>query len=452
MDYTSFFAGKKITVMGLGLLGRGIGDVKFLAECGADLLVTDIKTEKELQSSVDQLRHFSNIRFVLGGHRFEDFKGRDFIVKNPDVKPGNVYIEEARKNGIPIKMSASWMVELSGIQSIGVTGTRGKSTVTHLINHVLKEAGYKTILGGNVRGVSSLALLNEIEEESVAVLELDSWQLQGFGESNVSPHIAVFTNLMQDHLNYYGGDPTRDETMKAGMQKYFDDKANIFRNQKEGDVLIVGKKVFEEWISAAHPQVTPIVPPLLPPDWKLNLLGEHNRENAALARAALQAFGIPDEKIRAGFEGFEAVDGRLQFVREVQGVKIYNDNNATTPDATVAALRALDEGKKNIILLVGGTDKGIDPTALAEMASDACKALVSLAGSGTDKLVAALEVSATELLYAGPYPSLAQALEEVWKHAAPGDIILFSPGFASFGMFQNEYDRNDQFVNLVQQL
>src|SRR3989344_8267606 len=206
-DFEQYFKGKKITVMGLGLLGRGVGDVAFLAECGAELIVTDLKTKEQLKESLEKLAKFKGIKYVLGEHRLEDFRNRDFILKAAGVPLDSVYIEEAKKNNIPVEMSAALFAKFSGLPIIGVTGTRGKSTVTHLIAHILESAGKRVILGGNVRGVSNLQLLKEINPPAgradVAVLELDSWQLQGFGEAKISPHISAFTNFMQDHLNYY---------------------------------------------------------------------------------------------------------------------------------------------------------------------------------------------------------------------------------------------------------
>src|SRR5690349_11830176 len=146
MNVRDHLKGKKVTVMGLGLLGRGVGDAKFLAQCGADLIVTDLKSAEDLASSLDQLSGFSNIQYVLGEHRLEDFKDRDFILKAAGVPLDSPYIAEAVKNNIPVKMSASWFMELSDVPVVGVTGTRGKSTVTHMLHSILKEAGQNVLL------------------------------------------------------------------------------------------------------------------------------------------------------------------------------------------------------------------------------------------------------------------------------------------------------------------
>ena len=161
-DFKAYFKDRKVTVMGLGLLGRGVGDTEFLAKCGAELIVTDLKNGKELAPSVKRLQKYRNIEFVLGEHRLKDFVNRDFILKNPDVKPNSPYLEEARRNHIPIEMSASLFAKLSRIPIIGVTGTRGKSTVTHLLAHILKLAKKNILLGGNIVGVSTLSLFEKM--------------------------------------------------------------------------------------------------------------------------------------------------------------------------------------------------------------------------------------------------------------------------------------------------
>ena len=379
--YEEFLKGKRITVLGLGLLGRGVGDVEFLAKCGAEVLVTDKKTEAELAESVARLKHYPNITFKLGSHDSDDFTNCDMVVKAAGVPLNSPEIAAARAAHVPVVMSTALFAKYAmgaGAQVVGVTGTRGKSTVTHIINHSLIRANRRTVLGGNVRGVSTLAQLPSVQAGDIAVLELDSWQLQGFGDLQISPHIAVFTNLMPDHQNYY-----------KNMDEYFADKANIFKFQKQSDVLFSGASILDR-IRAESPPIDPIVPELLPKQWKLRVLGEHNRENASFAAAALQALGVSDEDVRAGLESFEGVEGRLQFVREIHGVKIYNDNNATTPEATVAALKALSNNygsPTSIILIMGGADKGLDMSVLVAEINRCCKKVVLLKGTGTDSLL-----------------------------------------------------------------
>lgn len=427
--------GKGITVLGLGLLGRGVGDVEFLAKCGAHVTVTDRKTEHELAESVERLKQYSNVVLKLGGHHIEDFTHADLVLKAAGVRLDSPEIAAAHEAGVPVAMSTALFAKYAseaGVKIVGVTGTRGKSTVSHMIFHVLKSAGKRAHLGGNVRGISTLAMLPEVEAGDIAVLELDSWQLQGFGELRISPHVSVFTNLMPDHQNYY-----RD------MDEYFADKANIFKYQKQGDTLIIGGSVAAR-VRAARPPVEPLMPDTLASDVMLRIPGVHNRHNAALAAAALLTLGLNAEQIRTGLESFDGVEGRLQLAADTDSVLIYNDNNATTPEATVAALRALDTGKRNIILIAGGSDKGLDMNELVGEIQTKCKGVYLLSGTGTDRLKAELADTQT-------FDSLETAFDSARNAASAGDIILFSPACASFGMFKNEYERGDLFMKLVSQ-
>jgi len=429
------FEAKKVTVMGLGLLGRGVGDVEFLAACGARVLVTDTKRAHELADSIEKLKKYPNVSFHLGEHKEEDFTRCDFILKAAGVPLSSPFIEAARTADVPVYMSTALFANYAmheGAMIVGVTGTRGKSTVTQMMYEILKTKNKENVLlGGNVRGVSTLSFLPQVTKDTIAVLELDSWQLQGFGDLKISPQIAVFTNLMPDHQNYY-----------KDMDEYFADKANIFRFQIEGDVLVCGKGI-EEKITAAAPKVLPRVPTPLPSDWKLKIPGEHNRENAALAAEALRTLKVSEDEIRVGLEKFEGVEGRLQLAGEVNHVKIYNDNNATTPEATIAALEALDpEGRRNILLIIGGADKGLDMSHLQRAIQMHCKKVLLLAGTGTEKIRSYV----SDAVF---FDSLKSAFDAALASATMDDIILFSPAFASFGMFKNEYERNDEFVRIL---
>ena len=452
MHFEEYFKGKKVTLMGLGLLGRGIGDAKYMAEAGAIVTVTDMKSVEDLASSLEQLANVPNLILVLGEHRFEDFENKDFIVVAAGVPIDSPYLDHARKAGVRLVQSAALFAELSRIPIIGVTGTRGKSTVTMMIHHVLSYiTGEPVLLGGNIRGVSNLQLLKEVKDDSVCVMELDSWQLQGFGWASISPTVSVFTTFMEDHLNYYErGGKTRDEAMAS----YFTDKAQIFLHQEDSGTLITTPAVFE-WIKKVLPNETlgqEIVladVSVLPEDMLLSMPGEHNRLNAALATEALLAVGLTDEEIFEGLATFPGVEGRLQLVATVDNVRIYNDNNATTPQATTVALEALDQGNKNIILIAGGADKNIDITKLAYVITKHCKNVFLIPGSGTDNLLGYLDGGDTGVSVMG---DLKLAFAEATRLATAGDSILFSPAFASFAQYKNEYERNDEFMGLVDAL
>ena len=276
----------------------------------------------------------------MGEHRLEDFEHCDMILKAQGVPLDSIYIAHARKNKIPVRMDDELFVSFlpRNVQVIGVTGTRGKTTVTSLIYHILKKAGKKVHLGGNIRGVATLPLLKKVKAEDILVCELDSWQLQGFGDEKISPHIAVFTNFLPDHLNYYmrGGNSESD-----AMSLYFADKANIFRHQNKSDYLICSGKVAHcivEKYPLIQSEIVTVDKKDLPEDWEANIIGEHNRENLALGAAVLLIVGCTEDEIKESIESFKGVPGRLELVREKDGVKIYNDTTSTTPIAATESL------------------------------------------------------------------------------------------------------------------
>jgi UDP-N-acetylmuramoylalanine--D-glutamate ligase len=454
-NYKQQFKGKKITVMGLGILGRGLGYTKFLAECGADLIVTDLKTKEQLKTSIKELSKYKNIKFILGEHRLEDFRGRDMIVKAAGVPLDSIYINEARKNGTPIEMDVSLFAKCAPeVMIIGVTGTRGKSITTTIIYKILKEneeyLKRKVYVGGNLRGLATLPLLKKVKDGDILVCELDSWQLQGFGESRFSPHISVFTTFMDDHMNYYKND----------RKKYFNDKANIFKYQSKKDVLII------------RPDVKKMIPKNIKSKlivvntkdifgWKFNVPGAHHRENMACAVEVAKELAIPEFRIKKVIENFKDLEGRLQLLKTYKGIKIYNDNNATTPEATIAGLEALSsltpgvggiKGNK-IVLICGGATKNLPLDNLVKAINKSCKSLVMIPGTGTEQLKKSLSLSVkAKGVNIVEGKDLNDIIKSALKLAKKGDIILFSPAFASFGMFNNEYERNDLFMKIIKKL
>lgn len=461
-NYKKYFKGKKITIMGLGLLGRGLGYTKFLAECGADLIVTDLKTEEQLKTSIKVLEKFSSpkqglgpIKFVLGEHRLEDFRDRDMIIKAAGVPIDSIYIQEAKKNNIPIEMDVSLFIKSAPkIKVVGVTGTRGKSMTTMLIYELLKKniKDKNVYLGGNLRGVATLPFLKTIKEGDILVCELDSWQLQGFGEDKISPNISVFTSFMPDHMNYY----------KNSMEKYFDDKANIFKYQNEGDVFIIGKEM-KKYIKDKLKSKIIITDKKEVLDFKFIVPGDHQKQNLSYAVAVARQFGISENKIRKSIKEFKGVEGRLQLLRVYKGIKIYNDNNATTPEATIAGIKAISDirksdfrlssarkvlTKKKVVLICGGADKKLSLDNFIKTVNKYCKYVVMIPGTGTDVLLKTNSLKVKNETGKDLKDIIKKAINQTQK----GDTILFSPAFASFGMFNNEYERNDLFVKIIKGL
>ncbi len=440
--YQKMFKGKKITIMGLGVLGRGLQITKFMASCGAKITVTDLKNKKDLAVSLKSLRGYK-IRYVLGKHDLRDFENVDLLVKSAGVPLESEYIFRARSVNIPVVMDASLFAEIvkntdPKIKIVGITGTRGKSMTTALIYHILKDnesnLKCKVYLGGNMRMKATLPILYDVEPGDIVVLELDSWQCQGFGDGKISPDISVFTNLMPDHMNYY----------KGNMKQYLNDKSNIYKFQTKQNVFITSKEVLK---------ILPIKPKgkvILPDSHqvskiKMNIFGTHNIQNATYAYSAVKQFKLSERQIRKSFKSFSGLEGRLQPLANIKGAKIINDNNATTPEATTAGINAVHSKykKSDIILICGGSDKNLELKNLADSAKKYCKEAVLLPGTGTGRLKPLLKVKWSET------PTLKLAVKKAVKLSKKNDVILFSPGFASFGLFKNEYDRNDQLIEIV---
>jgi len=471
--YSDFFKDKRVIMMGLGLLGRGIGDAIYIAKYCKELVITDKKSAIELQSSVDKIKSesseldFSKIKFIFGEHRLEDFKNVDFVIKSAGVPLHNIYIEEAKRNNVPVYMSAALMVYIikksinaNSIKIIGVTGTRGKSTVTSAIYHTLSQINSttKVHLAGNVRGVANFPLLDIIAAGDQIVLELDSWQLQGFGDLGISPDISVFTNFMDDHLNYYNND----------RQLYFNDKANIFKFQNESNYLIAStqaamqiekynpKFTSESNYTLINPDHINIKSNLVVVDYNSgilinnkSLIGSHNKTNLLLAYHACVSSGVDNYRVMEALESFKSVEGRLEYMGKVISSKhLYNDNNATNPDAVIAGLKAVhEEYNSKPILICGGTDKQLDLDDLVNAIINYSGSLILLTGTGTDKLKLALDGKIDYV----EFDTLGECLDAAVK--VPGEVILFSPGFASFSnYFNNEYERNDEFVKCAEAL
>ena len=445
MNYKDFFEGKKITMMGLGILGRGVNVAKFLAECGAELTITDLKTEEQLESSLKILTPYKNIKYVLGRHDLADFRDKDMVIKAAGVPLDSPYIAEARKNNIPIEMDASLFAKLtalstSNVDIIGITGTRGKSTVTHLIYSIIKNSGRRVYLGGNVKGLATLPLLKKVKSNDIVVMELDSWQLQGFADAKISPNIAVFTTFLPDHQNYYKND----------MDRYFSDKANIYRWQKDEDCLIAGVKtaklIKEKEENIIKSRMIIADRKNIPKDWKIKLLGEHNLANIALAAETARKLGIKESVIKKSVEKFKGLPGRLEFIKEVKGIKFYNDTTATTPEAVVAALDSLKESKGKIILIGGGADKNLEYDEYAKIVKKSVKALALFRGLASNKIISALGKVKFPMEV---FDNMKIAMKFAVANAKKGDIVLLSPGAASFGVFKNEFDRGEQFNKAV---
>ncbi|MBI1755168.1 UDP-N-acetylmuramoyl-L-alanine--D-glutamate ligase [Candidatus Azambacteria bacterium] len=452
------FKGKKVVIMGLGSYdqGSGIAAARFFARAGAKVLVTDLKPKEVFVRQLKKLAGYRTIKYIFGKHRKIDFQMADIIVKNPDVPVGSPYLAAARKRNIPIHNDWSIFFFFFNNPLVGVTGTRGKTTTATLLNEFLKEH-YETFLCGNV-GVSPLAVIEKVKPGNVVVAELSSWNLQQLPAVKKGPHIAVITNLLVDHLNKY-----------KNLNEYYKDKENIFKYQTHGDFLVVNRDdaQLRKRVKKARSRVfwfsqKPFAGDgvfvrggniVFRADGKeavaanvsdVRLKGSHNLENICAAVCAAMITHVSPVHIKKVLRAFTGVSSRLELVREIGGVKYYNDTTATTPDAAIAALRALKS--KRMILLAGGTDKKLDYRAYAKEVKKRRPFLVLFAGTAADKIRKELK-NYSHIL--GVVQSMKEAMRMARPHIKKGDIVLLSPGAASFGIFKNEFDRGVQFVKEV---
>lgn len=447
-QYEKYFRDAKITVMGIGLLGRGVGDIKFLASCGANIIATDLKDEQKLKKSLRQLKRYKNVSFTLGKHSVGDFRGRDLILKGSGVPLKSKYIEAAEKDTIPVHMSFGLLLsvlekEKVPVTVIGITGSKGKSTTTGMIEALLKYSGIPYHIAGNIRGIANLPLLKKIQPGDVILAELDSWQLQGLHKVKISPDISVFTNFFEDHLNYYEG----------SMEQYFKDKSAIFKYQNENNFLILThdsskalKKYFKGNINskkviARFKQV--------PKSWDYCIFGKHNEKNIAQAYQVAKVLDLSAATIKEALTQFEGVDGRFQYIGSSKDdLLFFNDNNSTTPESTVVSLQSLKRKypERNIILIGGGADKEFHYNKMAKYIVRNIKFTLLFSGKATDKL---RECFPSRFEKFTETISMKTAFNIAIENAEPGDIIILSPGAASFGVFNNEYERNDQYLRHV---
>ncbi len=445
--------------MGLGLNGGGLASARFLAESGASVTVTDMKERASLTESIAALSDLP-IRYVLGRHELSDFTEADLVVKNPAVRPDSSYILAAHS----VETDISLFLRFVASPIIAVTGSKGKSSVSSAIHHVLSTSGLTAFLGGNIT-VSPLSFIRRCGHDTPVVLELSSWQLADMrGLGVLKPRIALLTSIMPDHMNRYG---TMEEYVADKRLIYADQDRNCFTicnadddwggsfaSETRGQVLWYSEKPLPfgkpgAWLESDHPRRglysqngdPATAEAILAPTLKVP--GEHQRKNLLSAALACRAFGVDAENIAKALSSFSGVEHRLERFVEKNGIQWYNDSAATIPQAVEAALNSFESP---VILITGGTDKNIDFEPVRTIYAKA-KMTILLSGTGTDKLKPLLERE--NVAFQGPYSDLKLAIMRALAFASPGDVVLLSPGCSSFGMFLHEFDRGRKFKETV---
>ena len=440
---------KKVLLMGLGILGGGVATARWLFRMGAELTITDMKDQKFLKPSLEKLKDLPSIKFVLGEHREEDFLNNDIIVVNPDVPTDSKFIRLAKEKGKQIENELSLFYRFCKARNtIGITGTRGKTTVVNWTAHL-----WGSRIVGNSPENPFLGEGVNLGEEAKIVVEIPSFQLELLGEyadpqdSKLAPHVAIITNLYRDHLNRH-----------KSMEGYARAKANIFKYQDEEDFLILNKD--NEWTNFFLEQKPKAKVLLFSKEDEFVFVdksefikkwGEHNLLNLFASILAVKTMGVSEEKIKDLITTLPQIKFRQEIVFDNNILEIYNDTTATSPDGTIAAINRF-KSVKNLLLISGGTDRDLEFDKWAEVVDKNIKRenLILLSGSATEKMKKSLgwgSFNEVDTLL----DCVSRAVEIVGSLEGKS-VILFSPSAKSFEKFKNEFDRGEQFNSIIKDI
>lgn len=456
-EFNNWLKNKKVAIIGLGVSNSPLID--YMYKINANITVFNNKTEDKIDKSILQKIEQYKIEKHFGENYLSNLKDFDIIFKSPSVRPDLPEIQEEVKKGAKLTSEIELVIELSPCKTIAVTGSDGKTTTTSLIYEILKNK-YKCFLGGNI-GIPLFTKIQEIKPEDIVVLELSSFQLMTMKKS---PDIAVVTNITPNHLDIH-----------KSYQEYIEAKTNIFKNQNEDNKLVLnydneitrefskqapGKVVFfsskeklENGVIYDDGTVKIVEDGLRRHVLKLKdtkLRGKHNAENICAAIAATNGLVDIETQIKA-ITNFEGVAHRIEFVREINGSKWYNDSIASSPTRTIAGLNSFEE---EIILIAGGYDKHLDYEPIAEPILNKVKTLI-LMGQTAEKIFGVVKQKKEEQnkqINIYKVKTLEEALEKAKENAKPNQVVLFSPASASFDMFKNFEERGNKFKELVKKL
>ncbi len=480
------FRDKKILVVGLARSGTGAANL--LCSLGAEVTVTDTRSRDSLRDRIGRLP--PSVRIMAGGNPLDIPEGTGMVIVSPGVPADIPLLVNARTKGIAIigELELAYLVVADNLQDpgaarpwIGVTGTNGKSTTTTLVNEMLKESGYKTLLGGNIGNALTEELLktirsrDSIQDKGIqlnadyVVAEISSFQLEAIREFR--PGIAAILNITPDHLNRY-----------ESMDDYINAKARIFVNQGAGDYLILNADdsvIMDLHKSGLRTRDTGLPQVLFfsrrrevegiylrdgmiccnfrpnspgrkvqktPPDSglisinEIGIKGVHNLENAMAASLIALTAGCSEQAVKTVLMGFRGLEHRLEYVDEINGVRFINDSKGTNVGAVAKSLEGLDK----TILIMGGLDKGGDFSTLRCLIRKKVKLLVLLGKAG--EKIAQATGGTTEICKA---QSMEEAVNLSYSRASAGDVVLLSPGCASFDMFADFQERGGKFKKAV---
>jgi len=447
---------KRVAVLGIGI--SHIPLIKYLYNLGVDITAFDKSDETKLKTVLDEFSTM-NIKYSLGENYLDNLKGFDVVFKTPGMRYDVPQILAAKEEGAKITSEMEVFFELCPARIFAVTGSDGKTTTTTLIYNMLKEQGYNCWLGGNI-GTPLLDRIDEIKESDMVVVELSSFQLHTMTKS---PSVAVITNISPNHLDVH-----------KSMDEYVEAKKNIFKYQSPKDKLVLnydnditrelskeaeGKVVFfsrkktleygamlkdDKIIYYDGNKETEIVR-----TEDIVIPGVHNIENYLAATAAVIEF-VDKDVIRRVATTFKGVEHRIELVRELNGIRFYNDSIASSPTRTIAGLNSF---KEKVILIAGGYDKHIPYDVMGKVLVEKVKSLV-LIGQTASKIEKSLKDEVERTKKGGDIPvnrcsSLEEAVYTAYNQAAEGDVIILSPASASFDMFKNFEERGNRFKKIV---
>ena len=459
-EFNQYIVGKRVAIIGIGVSNLPLLD--YFYEHKAKVTVFDNRELDNIdQEAIDKINKYEML-YYFGKNNLTYLQNFDIIFRSPSAMPFLPEIEKEVERGAILTSEIEMVMMLCPGTIIGVTGSDGKTTTTSLIYEILKQKGYRCFLGGNI-GIPLFTKIEEMRPEDIVVLELSSFQLM---DMQVSPRISVVTNVSPNHLNVH-----------RSYEEYIEAKKNIFMYQKEtgtvvlnydneitrsfakdakGKVLFFSSKgnipnegyVYEDGIMKQC-RANGIREQLLSVK-EIPLRGVHNYENICAALAATSSLVDTKNQLQA-IKKFKGVEHRIELVKEINGVKWYNDSIGTSPSRTMAGLSSFDE---NIVLIAGGYDKHLDYAPIGKPIVDKVRTLI-LMGATADKIEKAVQ---DELLRQGKQmpiyrcDTLEQTVNLAHEKAKPGDVVLFSPASASFDLFKNFEERGNLFKELVKKL
>ena len=457
-EFNQFIKNRKVAIIGLGVSNLPLID--YFHEKKAKVTVFDSRAITDLPKEImDKVTEYS-MEFSLGTHYLTKLVDFDVIIRSPSCLPTIKEIQREEERGALVTTEVELLMKMCPCKIIGVTGSDGKTTTTTLIYEILKNAGYTCHLGGNI-GIPLFTKLDQIRPEDLLIIELSSFQLMGM---EVSPNISVITNVTPNHLNIH-----------KDYSEYIEAKKNIFKYQDKDGILVLnydneitkacavtakGNVIFFSGTQKLDNGYIVDEDVIKECDDKLRkhilntkdiyLKGRHNFENICAALAATRSLVDLDSAIET-VSKFQGVEHRIEFVKEINGVKWYNDSASSSPTRTISGINAFDE---DIILIAGGYDKNLDYTPIAKPIVEKVKVLI-LMGQTSGKIFDAVKEELEKQnknidIYM--CNSLNQAVILAKRYSKPNQVVLFSPASASFDMFKNFADRGNQYKAIVNKM